>query len=58
MLLLDVQEHEVRLNGSSKSHCPTAVTSLELSVFAKGVDFEMELREELLLKKVINSQIN
>lgn len=52
MLLLDVQEHEVRLNGSSKSHCPTGVTSLELSLFMKdGVAFEMELREELLLKR-------
>lgn len=51
MLLLDVQEHEVRLNGSSKSHCPTGVTSLELSLFRKGVAFEIELREELLLKK-------
>ena len=52
MLLLDVQEHEVRLNGSSKSHCPTGVTSLELSIFMKdGVAFEMELSEEFLLKR-------
>jgi len=40
MLLLDVQEHEVRLNGSSKSHCPTG----------EGA-FEMEFREELLLER-------
>lgn len=60
MLLLDVQEHEVRLNGSSKSHCPTGVRSLELSLFMNdGVVFEMELRDELLLKKeVINSPVN
>ena len=52
MLLLDVHEHEVRLNGSSKSHCPNGVTSLELSIFMKdGVVFEMELREEILLKR-------
>ena len=51
MLLLDVQEHEVRLNGSSKSHWPTDMTSLELSVFINdGVSLDIEFWEEVLLK--------
>lgn len=51
MLLLDVQEHEVRLNGSSKSHWPIDVTSLELSVFMNdGVNLDKELWDALLLK--------
>ena len=51
ILLLDVQEHEVRLNGSSKSHWPIDVTSFELSVLRNaGVSLDMELWDELLLK--------
>lgn len=53
MLLLEVQEQEVRLKGSSKSHCPVGtVVSPELSAFIKdGVDFEILLREVFLLRK-------
>ena len=60
ILLLDVQEHEVRLKGSSKSHCPIDVTSLELSVFINEVvRRDMELCEALLLvKKIKRHNIN
>ena len=53
MLLLEVQEQEVRLKGSSKSHCPVGtVVSPELSAFIKdGVDFEILLREVFLLRR-------
>ena len=51
ILLLDVQEHEVRLNGSSKSHWPTDVTSFKLSVFINVVNLDIEFCEELLLQK-------
>lgn len=53
MLLLEVQEQEVRLKGSSKSHCPVGtVVSPELSAFIKdGVDFEILLRDVFLLRR-------
>ena len=43
----------MRLKGSSKSHCPIDVTSLELSVFTNEVvKRDMELCEALLLVKI------
>ena len=52
ILLLDVQEHEVRLNGSSKSHWPIDVTSFKLSVFINDVvNLDIEFCEVLLLQK-------
>ena len=49
----------MRLKGSSKSHCPIDVTSLELSVFInEEVRRDMELCEALLLVKKIKRHNN
>lgn len=57
MLLLEVQEHEVRLKGSSKSHCATDVMSFELSVLINdGVSLDIALWDALLLKLISNTK--
>ena len=48
----------MRLNGSSKSHWPTDVTSLKLSVFINVLNLDIEFCEELLLQKKINASLH
>ena len=56
MLLLEVHRHEVRLNGSSKSHCPDGVASFEYSLFIKvGNGLDNELTDEFLLQSKTGS---